>query len=363
VIDLAVVGQDPRYGGGALMQMEAFLAAARRLGREPELLYVPHPTLHPERSSGLLERVEPLRLTVGSRRLLERVRTAHDVWVVSTVASHGVAAAFSHRPYRCWVGTSAAAENAGRRAGLPRSRRVALAVNAPAVGAFERLVLRRAEAIYATSPSSRVDVAAAAGAHPEKVGVLPLTVDVDAFTPAEDDEWLARATGGAPILAFVGRADDPRKNLPLALAAFEHIRAWRPAARLRVIGPGEPPRGDGVEALGFVPSVADALRDASLLLLTARQEGFGIAAAEALAAGVPIVATPSGGPEDMLRRSGGGIVMRGWDAAEIAAAARALLSEPDRLLAARTAGREHVRREHSPEALATALAGVLSTRR
>ena len=63
----------------------------------------------------------------------------------------------------------------------------------------------------------------------------------------------------------------------------------------------------------------------ALVLLPARQEGFGIAAAEALACGVPVVATPSGGPEQLLRDSGGGVVVPGWDAAGFAAAAVALL--------------------------------------
>ena len=38
--DLVVLGQDPRYGGGARAQMDAFLDAARALGRDPALEYV-----------------------------------------------------------------------------------------------------------------------------------------------------------------------------------------------------------------------------------------------------------------------------------------------------------------------------------
>ena len=49
---------------------------------------------------------------------------------------------------------------------------------------------------------------------------------------------------------------------------------------------GDPPQGplpDGVAALGRVPSVAEALRRAALLVLPSLQEGFGIVVAEALA--------------------------------------------------------------------------------
>ena len=44
-LDLAVLGQDPRFGGGALAQTNAFLEAAEALGRTPTLLYDPHPGL------------------------------------------------------------------------------------------------------------------------------------------------------------------------------------------------------------------------------------------------------------------------------------------------------------------------------
>lgn len=356
MIDLAVVGQDPRYGGGALAQMEAFLAAARELGREAELLFVPHPALRPERRGGVLERVEPLRLGLGSRRLVEPLRSARDVWVVATVATHGLAAAVAGRPYRCWIGTSLSSENAGRKRGLETSRRVALTVNAPALHALERFVLRRAERIYATSPASRTDAAAAGDVAPETVGILPLPVDVEDFRPAPDEEWLAQAAGDAPVLAFVGRADDPRKNLPLAVAAFELLRERRPHARLLVVGSGRAAgASDGVELLGPVSSVAAVLRDVSLLLVPARQEGFGIAAAEAMAAGVPVVSTPCAGPEDMLRRSGGGVVTGGWDPAELSEAALSLLAQPERLLEMRRRGRSYVEREHSRAALVAAL--------
>ncbi len=77
----------------------------------------------------------------GSRRLVPRVRDARSAWVVAPLAMHGLAAALSGRPYACWVGTSLASENAGRRAGLPLSRRLALRANAPSLARIERRVL------------------------------------------------------------------------------------------------------------------------------------------------------------------------------------------------------------------------------
>jgi len=342
VAELAVVGQDPGFGGGALAQMRAFLDAAAAAGREPKLLYVPHPRFHSDGRGAVLDRVEALRVMRGGRRLAGEVEAARQVWVVATLATHGLAATLCGRPYACWIGTTLASENAGRLPGLSPSRRIALHLNAPALTRVERRVLEGAAQLYATSPSSRDDVARAAGVAISDVRILPLPVDAGRFAPEPDGQWLARLE--APALAFVGRPDDTRKNLALARAALPLIQRRIPNARLHVIG-------------GGVESVVAPLRTASLLLSTSRQEGFGLAVAEALACGVPVVATPSGGPEDILRSSGGGSVLTGFDPAELAETAADLLAEPETLLRMRHAGRAYVEREHSPARLVT-LAGA-----
>jgi glycosyltransferase involved in cell wall biosynthesis len=211
--------------------------------------------------------------------------------------------------------------------------------------------------VYATSPASRDAVARAGGLDPVRIRILPLPVDVDVFSPEPDEAWLARLE--QPALTVVGRADDPRRNLALALDAFRLVRAHVPRATLRIVG-ARPPQvlPEGVEALGEVESVAAPLRESSLLLLPSRQEGFGIAAAEALACGVPVVSTASGGPEDLLRRSGGGVVVDGWTPEAFAAAAVELLEDGATLAAMRRRGRDHVVREHEPARLRELLAAA-----
>lgn len=356
--DLVVVGPDPLYGGGSEAHARALVEAARALGLDAELVFVPHPTLRPGERFSPLDRIEPLRLLRGSPALLPTLRQARTVWVAGPLAIHGWAAARTGRPYACWAGSSLAGERRGRLPGLDAAHRLAARLNAPALAAMERRVLRGAARVYATGKASRTAVARAGGLAPERVGVLPLPVDPAVFTPLPDPEWTARLA--APVLAVVGRTDDPRRNLELALAALPLVRERIPTATLRVIGPGPAPAGEGVQALGMVPSVAGPLREAALLLLPSRQEGFGIAAAEALACGVPVVATPSGGPEELLRASGGGVVLDGWSPAELAARAVELLGDAGTLTAMRRRGREYVAREHSPGRLREALAAALA---
>ena len=343
--DLAVLGQDPRFGGGGLAQADAFLAAAERLGRHPELLYDVHPGLGGSRVAW--RRVEALRQLDAARRLAGPARDARSLWVVATLAQHGGAAPRTRRPYACWLATTINSEWRGRAPGLDRGRRLAASTSVPLLRRIERRVLAGASQLYAISPASCSLIAGAAGLAATDVRMLPIPVDVSHFSPEPDEPWLERLA--EPVIGFVGRVDDPRKNVGLLLRAFELVRRESPAARLRLIGSAPAgPLGPGVEATGFVPDVARPLRECALLVSPSRQEGFGIAVAEALACGVPAIVTPSGGPEEMLRSSGAGRITSGWSPEEIAAAILELLGDETTLIDVRRRARAYVEREHAP---------------
>jgi glycosyltransferase involved in cell wall biosynthesis len=358
-IDLAVLGQDPRFGGGGSAQTDAFLAGASALGRDPELLFDPHPGLGERELTW--RRLEALRQLEAARRLEARAHEARSLWVVASLAQNGGAAPRTGRRYGCWVGTTIRSEWSGRSPGLSAARRAAAAVSIRALAALERRVLREAARLYATSPSSRDEVAEVAGVAASDVGILPIPVDVERLQPAPDEAW--RQAAAQPVLTFVGRADDPRKNVSSLLRAFADVRTSHPDARLRLVG--RPPLGPlppGVEAAGEVVDVGAELRRAAIFVLPSRQEGFGIVAAEAMACGLPVVTTPSGGPEDLVGRSGGGVVASGFGAQDLASTLHGLLSNGAGLPRMRQTGLAHVRREHSldrfRESLSAALAEV-----
>ena len=355
MIDLAVVGPDPRFGGGGAAQVEAFLAGARELGRSPELLLAPHPSFGGRKLT--VDRVEALRQLRWARRLAPRLQDATSVWVAGPLATHGLAAPVSGRRYGCWLGATLDDEWAARARGLDPVRKLAQRLNAPFLRPLERRVIREAARVYATSAASRSALATAGGLDEAEVGILPIPVDIDSLAPEDDDAWLARLE--TPVLTFVGRADDPRKNLPLLLEALPLICARVPGTRLRLIG--RPPRHvpERVEALGEVPSIAQPLREAALFVLPSLQEGFGIVAAEALASGVPVVTTPSGGPEQLVRDSGGGRVLSGFEVEELAETVAELLGDVAILQRMRAAGRDYVVREHSPERFRSLLGDAL----
>jgi glycosyltransferase involved in cell wall biosynthesis len=377
-IDLGDVGQDPQLRGGYRSQVEAFWRAARELGREPYLFCLGHRratsiarrtfavathAIDADAFSGMrypaiLPEVPSLNHAVNARRMSTAVHRARSLWVVTTSAHHGFPAAAAGRRYACWVGTGFTEEAKSRRHGLTASRQLFLQLHSPTFRRVERQVLRRATQVYATSPSSRDAVAAAAELAPESIRLLPIAVEPEVFRPEPDESWLARLE--QPVVVFVGRSPDPRKNVGLLVGAFAEIKRRLPAARLRLVG--RPPLQsirerlpDGTEVLGEVDSVAYALRTASLFVLPSLQEGFGVAVAEALASGVPAVVTPCGGPEHMIRSSASGIVLSTFTLEELVETVTQLLGDPHRLLEMRRRGRDYVTRWHSPQRLARLL--------
>lgn len=128
--------------------------------------------------------------------------------------------------------------------------------------------------------------------------LIPNGVRVDHYQDAQPlREW------PGPAIGFLGRMDEPRKGLPILLAAFAGIRARIPDAILVLIGPGEPDEvlGDvpaalrsGIVVLGRLNEADKARALASLSVYVAPNTGgesFGIVLLEAMAAGAPVVAS------------------------------------------------------------------------
>lgn len=137
----------------------------------------------------------------------------------------------------------------------------------------------------------------------------PPGVDAACFRPAA-----FRDLRSDPYILCVGRLDDPRKNIGLLLEAYGNLpAALKATVRLILAGstcPG-PVFWARVKELGlagrvaFVPSPdAEALirlyQAASVFALTSDEEGLGIVILEAMACGIPVISTRSGGPDGIV---------------------------------------------------------------
>jgi glycosyltransferase involved in cell wall biosynthesis len=145
----------------------------------------------------------------------------------------------------------------------------------------------------------------------ERVVVVPFGVEAPApRDPDEIDRAVARAGVERPYVLTVGTIE-PRKDIPTIVRAVERIRSTHPDLTLVVAGPkgwGEVTALDRpfVRAIGAQPwSVLDALyRRADAFCLASLYEGFGLPVVEALARGVPTVATMGSAIDEVLAGAG-----------------------------------------------------------
>jgi glycosyltransferase involved in cell wall biosynthesis len=175
----------------------------------------------------------------------------------------------------------------------------------------------------------------------------------DARRPLRDE---VRAELGlpldAPVLGAVKRLSDQKDPLSL-LSAFAAVRAGAPGARLLLVGDG-PLDGavrravaglglqEAVTMTGLRSDVPRLLQAVDVFVSTSLWEGLPRTIIEAMATGLPVVATPADGVVDVLVDGQTGRLVVPGDPAAVAAAILDLLREPEVALRLGEAGRERV---------------------
>lgn len=188
--------------------------------------------------------------------------------------------------------------------------------------------------------------------HPEladRLEFLPTWVDDTVFVPEDAaGRAAARATAlgeigasaGDRIVLFVGRLEAQKDPELLVDGAVTAMRA-DPGLRLVIVGDGglRPAVerraalsgfGDRIHLLGFRPpeAVATLMHAADALLLPSRFEGMPITVLEALATGLPVVATPVGEVPSLVRDGETGARIEARTPAAVAAAIASVLARP-----------------------------------
>jgi glycosyltransferase involved in cell wall biosynthesis len=185
----------------------------------------------------------------------------------------------------------------------------------------------------------------------------PIRIEPNGHRPASD--------GGPLRLLFVGRYGE-RKGCPELIAALAQARDAGTDATLRFVGREE---YDGeeralrraVEENGLVEDVefaglmgslelADCYADAQVLCLPSRREGVPLVLLEAMAFGLPVIATPVGGIADYVSHEENGLLVSPGDVDGIAVSIAALADPALRSKLGR-AGRERIEAEASAETI------------
>jgi glycosyltransferase involved in cell wall biosynthesis len=170
--------------------------------------------------------------------------------------------------------------------------------------------------------------------------VIPNPVDVDAPAPRGLFRERYPTIADRRIVLFVGRLD-PVKGIDLLLQAFAIVRQSNPRAVLVIGGAGDPAYvqtlrvraqelgiADDVLWTGFLDKAVKAavLADADVFVAPSQSESFGLAAVEALAAGVPVVLSAGAGIAHDVVHAGAALVISP-DAGAIARAVERILND------------------------------------
>jgi phosphatidylinositol alpha-mannosyltransferase len=204
------------------------------------------------------------------------------------------------------------------------------------------LIRRLARRIVVRIAVSRVAERAAAARIGGSFEIVPNGADVRRFADAPPAEL-----GEGTKLLFVGRLDE-RKGFPVAVAAFGRLAVDRPGLRLVVVGDGPersatdvlPPEVRArVTMLGSVQNVdlPPFERACDVYLGTSiGGESFGIVLVEAMAAGLPVVASDVPGYDEVVTDGVEGLLVPPRDPVALVAAVKTILDDPS--LAERFAG-------------------------
>ena len=188
----------------------------------------------------------------------------------------------------------------------------------------------------------------------DKITVIPNAVDVGAFDArgAAPAGWPGDT--GRPVVLVLARLE-LEKAVDIAIEAIAGV----PDVVLVIAGTGsrrttleEQARGLGVQDrvhfLGQRTDVAALLQHAQVFALPSLREGLPLSVLEAMAAGVPVVATDIGGTRDLVTRETGLLVPVN-DAAALATAIRKTLAEREATAGRVAAARALVRSEYSTD--------------
>ncbi|MHB8681996.1 MAG: glycosyltransferase family 4 protein [Acidimicrobiales bacterium] len=201
---------------------------------------------------------------------------------------------------------------------------------------MQKRVAAQLPRVVTVSESSRGDIHRQMGVPLQRMSVVPVGVDHTVFRPKPD---VARAPGRIMVTSS---SDVPMKGLVPLLEAVAKLRTERD---LEVVVIGRPTRGGrvdrAIERLGLAPIVrcvsgvsddelATLYGEAQVAVVPSLYEGFSLPAIEAMACGVPLVATTGGALPEVVGTDGEtGLLVTPNDPEALAAAIRRILDDDE----------------------------------
>jgi glycosyltransferase involved in cell wall biosynthesis/acetyl esterase/lipase len=186
----------------------------------------------------------------------------------------------------------------------------------------ERLLHRFSARIIANAAMLKDIMVRRLRIEPDRIAVIPNSVDCDYFSPDE------AARSVEPLIVCVARLVD-EKDIPTLLEAFRLTRLQMPTAHLEIIGSGPAAilPAPNVRFLAATVNVAAHLRRAWVFALASRSEASPNIILEAMACGLPVVATRVGGIPELVDDNKTGLLVSPDDPTALSAALTTLLRD------------------------------------
>jgi len=208
----------------------------------------------------------------------------------------------------------------------------------PSYYTLTKFSIEQSDAVTAVSAYLREETYRAFGCDSCDVRVIPNFVSPVDYHPATDASYRrGLAPANHRVLVHISNFR-PVKRLLDVVRIFAGVRKAVPATLVLV---GDGPDRDAAEHevdalklrkdvrfLGKVENVGDVLRGSDLLLLPSATESFGLAALEAMACGVPVIASAAGGLIEVVQDGVGGLLAPVGDVAGMTERALRLLQDP-----------------------------------
>ena len=207
--------------------------------------------------------------------------------------------------------------------------------------AYNRLFLERRDKIIGVGESVRQSLINVEGMPAGRVGVIYNGINLDEFAPVAGRNDVRQSLGISDdefVIIQVARLD-PIKDHATALSALDRLRIRHPRVRLLLVGDGpqeseirkiidQRQLQNHVIQLGLRSDVANLLNAADAGLLTSHSEGIPLSLIEAMAVGMPIVATAVGGVPEIVESDVTGFLTQTGDSQAIAGALSRLCEDP-----------------------------------
>jgi sugar transferase (PEP-CTERM/EpsH1 system associated) len=229
---------------------------------------------------------------------------------------------------------------------------------------LQRLLWHTTDQVLSVSEVLRENLHTTIGFPKERIRVIANGVELSRFQSSRNGvDYKARLGLPPEALTFgtVGRLV-PVKAYPILLKASKLVFQQIPQAHLLIVGEGplndvllqmvrKYDMADRVRFLGWRPDVPEILKALEVYVLASESEGMSNTILEAMASGLPVVATAVGGNPELVVEGETGLLVPPYHPRALASAVTKLLQDPARRLMMGEAGRHRIEKEFSLETM------------